>query len=77
MEKETGMRITAHQFRHAAAALILREQPGHYEFVRRVLGHLSQQTSIRFYIGLEGYQASEHFGRLVENRLKPPGGKDE
>ena len=77
MEREIGMRVTAHQFRHAAAALILREHPGHYEFVRRVLGHLSVQTTIRFYIGLEGYQASEHFGRLVENRLKAREGNKE
>jgi integrase len=70
IEKEIGMRITAHQFRHAAAALILKEHPGNYEYVRRILGHLNVQTTIRFYIGLEGFQAGEHFGRLIEDRLK-------
>jgi integrase len=69
IQKETGMRITAHQFRHAAAALILRKEPGNYEFVRRVLGHLNVQTTIRFYIGLEGFQAGEEYGRMIEERL--------
>ena len=35
----TGLRITAHQFRHAAAALILQKHPGNYELVRLMLGH--------------------------------------
>jgi integrase len=70
IKRETGMRITAHQFRHAAAALILKVHPGNYEYVRRVLGHLNVQTTIRFYIGLEGFQANEHFGRLIEEHLK-------
>jgi integrase len=69
MLKETGLRITAHQFRHAAAAFILRKHPGNYEYVRRILGHRSVATTTHFYIGLEGFQASEHFGKLVEDRL--------
>ena len=39
IEKATGLVITAHQFRHAAAALWLKHHPGDYETVRRVLGH--------------------------------------
>ncbi|QIG47576.1 site-specific integrase [Nordella sp. HKS 07] len=69
MLKETGIRITAHQFRHAAAAVILRANPGNYEFTRRVLGHLNVQTTVRFYAGLESFQASKHFGELIESRL--------
>lgn len=69
MLKETGIRITAHQFRHAAAAFILRAHPANYEYVRRILGHLNVQTTIRFYAGLETFQASKHFGELIENRL--------
>jgi integrase len=63
--KATGVRLTAHQFRHAAAALILQQDPGNYEWVRRVLGHKNIQTTINFYIGLETTQASERFGRIV------------
>jgi hypothetical protein len=63
--KATGLRLTVHQFRHAAGALILRSYPGNYEMVRRVLGHRSIQTTIGFYCGLETTQANEIFGKLV------------
>ena len=53
IEREIGLAITPHQFRHAAAALILRTDPGNYELVRRVLGHKSLATTTSFYIGLE------------------------
>jgi hypothetical protein len=49
----TGLRITVHQFRHAAGALILQYRPGEYELVRRFLGHRNVQTTINAYIGLE------------------------
>ena len=38
IQKAVGLRITVHQFRHAAAAIYLKHQPGDYETVRRVLG---------------------------------------
>jgi integrase len=70
IHKATGIRITVHQFRHAAAALILKHDPGNYEFVRRLLGHRSIQTTIDFYCGLENIQASERFGDIVLEQLK-------
>jgi len=69
VEKATGLRIGAHQFRHAAAALILRSEPGNYEFVRRVLGHKNIQTTINFYIGLETTDANRRFGEIVRQHL--------
>ena len=63
--KATGVRLTVHQFRHAAAALMLQQDPGNYEWVRRVLGHKNIQTTINFYIGLETTQASRRFGQIV------------
>jgi integrase len=65
----TGLRITVHQFRHAAGALILRHRPGEYELVRRFLGHRNVQTTINAYIGLENIQASEIFSRIVMEQL--------
>jgi integrase len=50
--KATGLRMTAHQFRHAAGAIILRDRPGEYELVRQLLGHRNVQTTIKCYIGL-------------------------
>ena len=61
--------MTVHQFRHAAAAIILKNNPGNYELVRRVLGHRNQQTTISFYCGLETTQASIIFGDLIQEQL--------
>ena len=65
----TGLRITAHQFRHAAAAIFLKHHPGRYELVRRILGHRNIQTTVNFYIGLENIQATEIFGDIIKERL--------
>jgi hypothetical protein len=67
--KATGMRMTVHQFRHAAGALILTKRPGEYELVRRLLGHRNVQTTIDSYIGLENIQASEIFSKIVMEHL--------
>jgi integrase len=65
----TGLRMTAHQFRHAAGALILRCRPGEYELARQVLGHRNVQTTINAYIGLENIHASEIFSRIVMDHM--------
>jgi integrase len=67
--KATGLRITAHQFRHAAGAIILMRRPGEYELVRRILGHRNVRTTIGAYVGLETIQASEIFGKIVMEHL--------
>jgi integrase len=75
--QRTGLRITAHQFRHAAGALILQRRPGEYELVRRLLGHRNVQTTINAYIGLENIHASEIFSKIVmehmDDRLEAAG----
>jgi integrase len=71
VQQSTGLRITVHQFRHAAGALILKHEPGNYELVRRILGHKSIQTTIDFYCSLETTQASEIFTGIIRNRLDP------
>jgi Phage integrase family len=65
----TGLRMTVHQFRHAAGALILQSRPGEYELVRRLLGHRNVQTTINAYIGLENIHASEIFSKIVMQHL--------
>jgi integrase len=70
VQKATGLWITVHQFRHAAAAIYLKHRPGDYETVRRLLGHRDIQTTIRFYCGLETMQATEHFGKLIRQEIK-------
>jgi integrase len=76
--KELGLKITPHQFRHAAAYIMLKADPGNYELVRRVLGHRSSATTRNFYIGLETLEANRLFGKMVtrlergEPAAKPP-----
>jgi integrase len=67
--KATGLRITVHQFRHAAGAIILKHRPGEYELVRRLLGHRNVQTTINAYVGLENIQASEIFSKIVMQHM--------
>jgi integrase len=69
VEQEVGLRLTAHQFRHAAAAVILKERVGDYEFVRRILGHLNIVTTTRFYTALESFPASKAFGDIIESQM--------
>ena len=62
---ELGIRVTPHQFRHLAAALILEKDPANYELVRRVLGHKNLQTTINFYVGLETVEAVRKFSAMA------------
>jgi integrase len=70
IEAATGLRLTVHQFRHAAAATYLRYHPGDYETVRRLLGHRNIQTTINFYCGLETTQANVAFGKIIREQMK-------
>jgi integrase len=70
IQKAIGLRITPHQFRHAAAAIYLKHRPGDYETVRRLLGHRSIRTTIAFYCGLQTTQATEQFGNLIRQQIK-------
>lgn len=69
VERATGMRITVHQYRHAAAAMILKQRPGEYELVRQLLGHKSVETTKRFYLDLETTAASEIYTEIVYRQL--------
>jgi len=70
IKKATGLSITLHQFRHAAAAIYLRYHPGDYETVRRFLGHRSIKTTTSFYCTLETTAASRMFGEVVRKHLR-------
>jgi integrase len=58
-----------HQFRHAAGALILKHHPGRYELVKRILGHKSVETTMRFYLNMETTQASEIYTDIVRQKV--------
>lgn len=63
--KSTGLRVNLHLFRHIGAKLYLDQNPGGYEVVRRLLGHRSSETTIRFYAGMEGKSASRHYDDVI------------
>jgi integrase len=68
VEREVGVRLTAHQFRHLAGFIYLKVHPGGHEVVRRLLGHKSIETTIRFYAGMEIEAAIGHYDAVVQQR---------
>ena len=63
--KEAGIRLTPHQFRHAAAKILLDAKPGHYEVVRKVLGHKSLSTTYSHYAGAETQAAISLYDDVI------------
>jgi len=63
--KATGLHMNLHLFRHTAAKLYLDAMPGGYEVVRRLLGHKSSDTTVRFYAGMESKSASRHYDDVI------------
>jgi integrase len=61
----TGLEIHPHLLRHFAAMLFLSHNPGHYETVRRVLGHKSLKTTIDSYMPAEADAAARRFDDVV------------
>ena len=65
IRKHTGLEMNPHLFRHFAAKLYLDRNPGDYETVRRLLGHKTIETTIRFYAGFETKAATKHYQGVV------------
>jgi integrase len=66
-----GIRLNPHAFRHLCALLFLEAHPGHFEEVRRLLGHKSVQTSIDFYTGTEATSANRRYHEILARTMKP------
>ena len=71
--RETGLKVSPHLFRHIAAMLYLRERPGDFETVRRLLKHRTLQTTMDFYADLSNKWAHEQYDKVV---LSKWGGSD-
>jgi integrase len=69
LAKEAGVVMTPHQFRHLAAKLYLDRHPGDFETVRRLLGHKSVATTMRFYRELDAVLAGKRYAALLEKFL--------
>jgi integrase len=71
-EQEVGVRITLHQFRHISGFLILKNNPGAHEVVRRLLGHRSIETTMESYAEMETAAAVRHYDDLIARRRAKP-----
>jgi integrase len=65
----TGLRMHPHLFRHFAAYMILRRNPGDYETVRVLLGHRSIETTVKFYCGMEQAAAFARYDEIIAAHL--------
>jgi integrase len=68
--KHTGIEISAHQFRHLAAKILLDHSPGAFETVKQLLGHQNLKTTANFYAGIDTRRAARHHARLLEKMLE-------
>ena len=64
--KELGLKVNVHLFRHIAAKIWLDANPGHYEALRRLLGHKELSQTINAYAGFEAGTATRLFAEAVE-----------
>jgi len=70
IKKYTGLIMNVHLFRHFAAYLYLKSNPGQYETVRQLLGHTDIKTTYRFYTKLEQEDAFRHYDDILDNFRK-------
>lgn len=66
--KETGIKMTPHQFRHLAAKFLLDESPGNFETVRQLLVHRSIKSTTSFYTGMPSVYAAKHYDHLLTEK---------
>lgn len=65
-----ALRLTPHQFRHAAAKILLDARPGFYEVVRKLLGHKSMVTTYSHYAGAETQAAVELYADVITDHRR-------
>ena len=64
IEREVGVHMTPHQFRHLAAAFYLERHPEDFETIRGLLGHSWGKTTL-IYSGSSSQRASRAFANFV------------
>ena len=67
---EAGIKLTPHQFRHAAAKILLDAKPGHYEVIRKILGHKNLTTTYSHYAGAETQAALDLYDDVIMEHRK-------
>lgn len=71
IKRESGLTVNAHLFRHIAGFFYLRANPGHYETVRRLLGHKNIATTITAYTGAETDHSFQNYYGILAKFKKP------
>jgi integrase len=66
LHEYTGIQFHPHAYRHASALFYLQRHPTDYETVRRLLGHRSLDTTIRFYMEFEQFLASTRYNAVID-----------
>jgi len=69
LQRRAGIGLTAHQFRHLSAKLVLDSNPGEFETVKQFLGHKSIKTTVGAYAGIDSRRAAHRHQYLVEKAL--------
>jgi integrase len=67
---EAGIKLTPHQFRHTAAKILLDAKPGHYEVIRKILGHKHLTTTYAHYAGAETQAALNLYDEVILEHRK-------
>jgi integrase len=65
IDRELGIHMTPHQFRHVAASIYLNAHPGAIGLVRDLLGHRNIKTTSHFYAGMRTREAVREYDRLL------------
>lgn len=66
IQKEIGLTINVHLFRHIAAQIWLNAHPGQYEVVKRLLGHSELSQTLNAYAGFEAGTSVRLFAETVD-----------
>ena len=72
VRRETGLIMNAHLFRHLAVTLYLRQHPEDVETARRILGHRSITTTLRFYAALKTEASFSRYDVVIAAMRSPP-----
>jgi len=65
IHRELGLEFNTHLHRHLAAKILLNDQPGSYEVVRRLLGHSSTSSTLNAYVGFEAGTSAKLYADVL------------
>ena len=76
LQRELGVRLSPHQFRHLIGYIYLLRHPHGHEVVRRMLGHRDIRTTIKFYAGMEMAEAARQYEAVLEELIGTGSGQN-